>query len=472
MALTATSIAELRFTGSDTLCSGWFDPAIANVGTDYTVQDSAQVTFSGTLSAVGTTTLVDSGNGFLAAHIGNTIRITGQALYQILTVPTAGTCTVDRTLGTFSLATGYLGGGIISIGQFGADNAAVGTLGNGGFIKYNVSNYLHTNSSNVAGGKLSFTVGGANVQQAFLTGYNTTRTRGNTDALRPTLKTNAASVTLIGGSSSHVVIENLIMDGNTGTNASTSAVNISGTNNQVSNCTIQNFAGIAVQNSYSIINSVFSGNTSTGINNTGNPVNIELCEFYSSTSSVISITASICSISDCLFYNNTGASTDAVTFSTSGIGAKVQNCTFYKSGRHGVTIAATSAQSPLVNVVDCIFDQNGGYGVACSAAVQDGVFVRGSAFYLNTSGDIQSNVSVANISNKITLSGSPINNAAGNDYSLNNTAGAGASCRGVAVLFPRGTTTTYRDKGAVQSQAAAGTSGGGASYSGPMAARR
>jgi hypothetical protein len=55
-------------------------------------------------------------------------------------------------------------------------------------------------------------------------------------------------------------------------------------------------------------------------------------------------------------------------------------------------------------------------------------------------------------SNFVTLTGDPFVNAAGGNFALNNTVGAGADCRaaGIPGAFPGGTTTGYLDIGAVQ----------------------
>ncbi len=61
------------------------------------------------------------------------------------------------------------------------------------------------------------------------------------------------------------------------------------------------------------------------------------------------------------------------------------------------------------------------------------------------------------ILNLVTLSGDPCTNAAGGDFSLNNTAGAGAAVRAVAYpgTFLGTTMTSYLDGGPIQSQAPA-----------------
>src|SRR6185436_10248720 len=84
------------------------------------------------------------------------------------------------------------------------------------------------------------------------------------------------------------------------------------------------------------------------------------------------------------------------------------------------------------------------------------------ASYNNTSGRYGSGGGTLNGDvNPITGSGSFFTNAASQDFSLNNTAGAGASARAVGfpASFPVGTNLNYHDVGALQHQ----DSGGGGS---------
>lgn len=116
MALPADTIFRVRSGGSDTLCGGGF--SIANkgaTGVDHSQQDSANHTFTNTLSAVGTTSLTDSGAGFSNTMLGNLIQITGQGVYCITAFTNSSVVTVDRALGTFSTTIGYEGGAFTTI---------------------------------------------------------------------------------------------------------------------------------------------------------------------------------------------------------------------------------------------------------------------------------------------------------------------------------------------------------------------
>jgi hypothetical protein len=74
----------------------------------------------------------------------------------------------------------------------------------------------------------------------------------------------------------------------------------------------------------------------------------------------------------------------------------------------------------------------------------------------NSSGNVQTGAGV--VTGTVSLSADPCTNAAGGDFSLNNTASAGVACRaaGIPGAFPGGNTTGYLDIGAVQHQDAGG----------------
>lgn len=65
--------------------------------------------------------------------------------------------------------------------------------------------------------------------------------------------------------------------------------------------------------------------------------------------------------------------------------------------------------------------------------------------------------------NAITLTADPFTNAASEDFTLNNTAGGGASCRAASLLFGG-----FADVGAVQHEDAGGGGGGGGPFHGPF----
>jgi hypothetical protein len=81
---------------------------------------------------------------------------------------------------------------------------------------------------------------------------------------------------------------------------------------------------------------------------------------------------------------------------------------------------------------------------------------RNNAFKSNSSGP---RLNLGAQTGDVDLTADPFTNAAGGDFSLNNTAGGGALLRatGYPGVFPGGTTTGYLDIGAAQHQLGSGS---------------
>jgi hypothetical protein len=112
MAVTAGAIWRCRVGGNAANGAG-YDPTISGAGTDYSTQDSPQLSLTD-IACSATTTVTSATGGFTAAMIGNAIRITGGGAtsgYYFITARASSTSiTVDRTPGTVSGGTGKVGG--------------------------------------------------------------------------------------------------------------------------------------------------------------------------------------------------------------------------------------------------------------------------------------------------------------------------------------------------------------------------
>jgi hypothetical protein len=141
----------------------------------------------------------------------------------------------------------------------------------------------------------------------------------------------------------------------------------------------------------------------------------------------------------CIAYGNTGATTDG--FLSYG---KVYGCVSYGNGQYGFNSLNTTTE-----LVNCIAEGNTNVGFRQNTVT--GLLLNCASF--NNSAR-SSGAGTINDIGAITGSGSFFTNAAGDDFSLNNTAGAGALCRaaGFPALFPVGLTANYMDVGAVQHQ--------------------
>jgi hypothetical protein len=122
-------------------------------------------------------------------------------------------------------------------------------------------------------------------------------------------------------------------------------------------------------------------------------------------------------------------------------------CTAYGNGRHGIYCGGGTTSSWIQN---CLSVGNTGNGITLNGQAR---FAENCA----TQGNAASTSVVSgwlNAVNNITaLSGVPFVDAAGGDFSLDNTASEGASCRNAAtpVALPGvAATNTYQDLGAVR----------------------
>jgi hypothetical protein len=129
-------------------------------------------------------------------------------------------------------------------------------------------------------------------------------------------------------------------------------------------------------------------------------------------------------------YNNTGKGisnlSDANATNANDQITIMVNCNVVSNGSDGLNIAPATAGIWQLHLQNCIFYGNGGFGV--NSAVLFGIYTGSTnAFGANTSG-AYGGTFVA-LPGDVTLSGDPFNGRTSNDFSLNNTAGAGAACR-------------------------------------------
>ena len=146
--------------------------------------------------------------------------------------------------------------------------------------------------------------------------------------------------------------------------------------------------------------------------------------------------------------NNSGATTDGfLVASGDGVVVPMIGNVSYGNGRHGIN--ATN-QYQLTVFFNNILEANAGYGISAVQDSDHAKFGENNAFYGNALG--ASNIA-GNFTGRIFGSASFFQNAAGGDFRLNQTAGAGALLRGAAtptlVLTPT-PTPNYRDIGPVQ----------------------
>jgi hypothetical protein len=168
------------------------------------------------------------------------------------------------------------------------------------------------------------------------------------------------------------------------------------------------------------------------------------CVAHANTFTAFGTSGNAGTFTNCIAAGNTGASTDGFSFANYG---SARNCVSYGNGRDGYRFTALNNAAYAVN---CVAQANTGTGFNPSAAM-DGLYLYNCAAHGNGTNYSASLLTQQKV-NCLTLTGDPFTNAAGQDFSLNNTAGAGASCRAAGLLgaFPTIGTTGYQDIGSAQ----------------------
>lgn len=435
-------------------------PTSGSWSIDYCQVDGKNTTGSNisTTDAVtaGTTTITSVTANFQVSIIGNYIYVQGgtgtitAAWYRVTARASTTSITVDRSTG-LSVGTGAtmnIGGAFATPGAVGAIKVA----GTCQFLKSGTYTYANT-TPNTAGGPISDTTGGVSASvMSIWQGFNTYRT--DFSATRPLLSAGSQTAfNMIAASAARAVFDNINLDGNSGATVGgvNSGSSITLRRMKVINCTAPSFSSVGVHwfcesvtctgaqsftsSGVAVYHYCIARDTTTaahiGFNNSGGSQS----EFFR-----------------CIASGLTGASADGFVVTTSGPMYTV-NCVAYNIGRTGFNLS-TSMAGGAVNCIayTCVtgFTANQAEG-ACE-------------LYNCAGGNNTTDISTANIlfsTGFVTLSGNPFTNAGSNDFSLNNTAGAGAACRAAGFnTLPGGTTVSYEDIGVAQHQ----DSGGGAGF--------
>lgn len=173
-ALTSDTTWEVRTTGNDDNGGGY---DTGGSGTDYSLQDAAQLTLTD-LACANNTTLTSVTGGFTAAMVDNIIQIKSgtnftAGFYEITARTDTNTVTLDRNPTNGSNATsgtGSVGGALLTITK------AMGAMASGNDVYVRKGTYAET---------VTPAVNGATANPCQLIGYNSTRTDNPTGANRP-----------------------------------------------------------------------------------------------------------------------------------------------------------------------------------------------------------------------------------------------------------------------------------------------
>lgn len=468
MALLSPLQIEVRTTGSDSN-GGGFDATSGTPGTDYSLQDAAQVAYTDlVIDAVTNTNCTSVATPFTAAHVGNLINITagtGFTVQRVQIISVTGViATCDKSLGTTGSTggTGNLGGGLKTIGTAGLLPLVAG---NTIWIKYHASNVYSSTSStaNVANGRLSLSVGTATLPLS-VRGYDVTH--GDNTGNRPTLRwgVNAGSNPLIGTTGVVTIRSNLIYDGNRANFTSTRGDNPSG-NCTVDNCKFMGFSAVALLCSGGtkfIVGCEFTDCvTSAAVNLNTAAAEVELIDCYihdCTAGGFINNQTARAAFYGCVFDTITGIGADMGASITDG--PTVVNSVFYNCSTDGLKLGVEPGIAQIINTV---FETNGAYGLnTAGTGLHEGVFMHNCAFYNNTTNKYDTTkIMSMNVSGEIiNTTGTFFTDAPNQNFAPNSTANQGALIRAVGypTTLPGSASTTYLDVGAIQHQDTGGSS--------------
>lgn len=437
MALNAAQEWWVR-TGGSELNGGGYDATVSGAGTNYADQDAAQLSLTD-FACLNTTTLTSVTGGFTALMVGNIIRIASgthftPGYYMVTGYTDTNTVTLDSNPTDGSNASGgvgRLGGAHANLinyanGGNGTQPVIATPLAPGHKVHYRCS--TSTDDPSVADwtadGYYTFPSGDNTNGFISFVGYNgrpLIESKGALVATHVYLAWKNLSVKAVAGdfgvifqNPSTCIFENNIIDQN---GIDMYALNVNA-GSQVLGNWFRNTGSFSAGSQPAIV----CGNYASRI--VGNM-------FDSWQGPAISS-----GVLDSVFMRNIivniGATSAAILLNGNFVNdAVVMNNTIANCAGDAIRITQVVAAmgSPIRSN---IIYGNGGYGLnyQAGAALSNGL-ADYNAFGSNTSGPY-SGVSAGD--HDVTLTGDPFTDAAGGDFSLNNTAGAGAACRGVA--FP------------------------------------
>lgn len=200
MAISGSTVWEIRQGGDDTNGGGY-----VATGTDYTLQDTAQLSLTDLACTTGGVILTSATGGFTAAMIGNLIHInTGTnfvvGFYEIVGHTDTNTITLDRdptSGGNGSSGEGKVGGALASLGmvgwawtQTGSDSNTTIANTHTVFVKYSATSYTMDNTVNASGGAIILAAN----RSCYIIGYDDDRSIECQPINRPYINLNARSV--------------------------------------------------------------------------------------------------------------------------------------------------------------------------------------------------------------------------------------------------------------------------------------
>jgi hypothetical protein len=359
MAWRSDSVYELRPDGASSNGMG-FSTALG--GTDYSQQTAPQISVTDGVTN-GTTTVTSASANFTVAIVGNGINIAGDSLYQILSVGSTTSITVDRATANGGAGrTMKVGGaGTIQNAAGGFDPEVYGVFASGMKMwvrRTNAAGVL-TPYNKTPGGTPGLTVTGSQVNPVTTEGYGAVRGDGGFAVLNfPGWPFNISGsfniarnlqISTVSGTQETVVVsgsqchlENIICD--PGTSNSPSLAN-GGNNNVLRRVWAKGPS------------SAGGGNPSGDLSGTANLY--EYCEFSGSVAHEGVRLNTDATFLGCIFRDNF---LDGVQQNNlPGVTSQFKGCIFWNNGRDGLRLVNGVTGVMDVFVEGCIFGMNAGY---------------------------------------------------------------------------------------------------------------
>lgn len=412
-------------------CATTASPTGATWGIDYSQGGTSRITFTDMVIGATTTQFTSVLNPVGKNFIGNTIKITSgtgftvQRVYVVSTSTITATC--DKSIGTGGSVggNGRLGGSLLSVGQAASHVVAFGAI----YIKSG-SYTITSASTNVAGGCV--TLSGLNDNK--IIGYGTVR--GDMGTAPVLTASGISTFTMFTALPSDTWIYNLTLDGAGLTSGR--GIKADAGRNIFYKLWGKNFTNSAFY-SFNTSDQTYVMCRASGCTTLSAFLARRMfgCQAYDNTGGGFGSAGGLSLVVDCIAYGNTGDG-----FNCSILDVFI-NCTSYANSGDGFDVS----KSTLIN---CISEGNTGYGFRVSTGPSQ---LNHCAAYTNTAGDILYTAGVFTMTEGfVTGTGSFFTNAAADDFSLNNTAGAGAAVRAVGLpgTYPDGLSIAYLDMGAVQ----------------------
>ena len=450
MAFSSSTEWDVRVSGADSNGGGF---NTASAGTDYSKQDSPQVTYTDlVIDATTNTKCTSAGNPFTSAHVGNIINITSGTGFtvqrvQVVSVTTA-VATCDKSLGTLSSTggNGKLGGALLTLGTAGP------LVVSGNTVHVKAGTYTLTSAVSMA------------IGTQYWRGFGTAH---NDHGTKPLITTATNSTQLFNAPAQTVALfENLSMSNTAGTRGD----GVRATGNYPTifmlDCLLDGFdKGV------------------NGDNGGGTSVMSSMCfentEIKNCVTAAITAFQFMVSVAGCYIHDNTQ---DGIRILTGNQTCAITNSVLANNGRYAVLAGGAADSLHLDGVV---FYKNGktftgqpfnaiNCNTSCWATMANCVFYGGTTAYTNSGlwvvgrsnafdATALSAAAYASIGD-VVLSVDPF--TSGTNFALNSTAGGGAALKTTG--FPGAAAfgaSTAKDIGAVQTS---GGGGGGSLATNPL----